>query len=226
MWETSIRTLVGFIVLLLATRVLGKKQLSQMTFFTYITGIALGNITGEMIVHKDIRMIDVIVGMTLWALLTIGVELMSLKSPRARVLLDGEPTIIIKKGKILEKAMAANKLNMDDLSMLLRNKNVFSVSEVDYAILEPNGKLSVMKRVEEESITKKDLLIPVKQRLYLPSELIVDGKVVAKNLKELNMNKEWLEHQIRLTGVKSVKEVFYAELQSDGSVYVDKKTNN
>jgi len=225
MWQTSLRTILGFFILLLLTRILGKKQLSQMTFFTYITGIALGNIAGDMVVHKDIKLIDGITGLSLWAILALGIETLSLKSSKARILLDGEPTIIIKNGKILEKAMASNKLNMDDLSMLLRDKNVFSVREVEYAILEPNGKLSVLKKQEEENVTKKDLQIPLSQRLYIPMELIVDGKIVTRNLKELNLNLEWLENQIKLCGVHSVEEVFFAELQSDGSVYVDKKTD-
>lgn len=224
-WHVSLRTLLGFFILLLLTRFLGKKQLSHMTLFTYITGIALGNIAGEMVLNREIKVIEGITGLMIWSLLTFGVEYLSLKSSKVRVLLDGEPTIVIKNGKILEKAMASSKLNMDDLSMLLRDKNVFSVREVDYAILEPNGKLSVLKKQEEENVTKKDLQIPLKQRLYLPSELIVDGKIVKKNLIELKLKQDWLEQQIKISGVHSIGEVFFAELQSDGSVYVDQKTD-
>ncbi|MFB0844739.1 YetF domain-containing protein [Paenibacillus oleatilyticus] len=224
-WQYSIRTLLGFIVLLLLTRLLGKKQLSQMTFFTYITGIALGNIAGEMVVNKEIKVVAGITAMTIWALLTIMIEQLSLKSPMIRVLLDGEPAIVIKKGKIQVKAMALSKLNMDDLSMLLRDKNVFSIREVDYAILEPNGKLSVLKKEEAENPTKKDLQLPVQERLYLPTELIADGKIVKKNLKELQLNREWLEEQIKRLGAQSIQEVFFAELQSDGSIFLDKKSN-
>nr|WP_155816455.1 DUF421 domain-containing protein [Bacillus methanolicus] len=197
-----------------------------MTFFTYITGIALGNIAGDMVVHRDIKLIDGVTGLILWALLTFTLEFISLKSSKARVLLDGEPTIVIKNGKILEKAMASNKLNMDDLSMLLRLKNIFSVKDVDYAILEPNGQLSVLKKVELEPVTKKDLKITSSSRLYLPTELIVDGEVVKKNLQELNLSEEWLNQQLLLQGIHKLEDVFFAELQSDGSIYIDKKTDN
>ncbi|AIE60356.1 YetF domain-containing protein [Bacillus methanolicus] len=223
---TSIRTLLGFFILFLLTRGLGKKQLSQMTFFTYITGIALGNIAGDMIVHREIRIIDGATALILWAVLTFLLEFISLKSSRARNLLDGEPSIVIKNGKILEKAMASNKLNMDDLSMLLRAKNIFSVSEVDYAILEPNGQLSVLKKIELEPVTKKDAQITASPRQYLPTELIVDGKVVKKNLSEQNLNEEWLNQQLFAKGIHKIGDVFYAELQSDGSIYIDKKTDN
>lgn len=222
---TSLRTLVGFFVLLFLTRVLGKKQLSQMTFFTYITGIALGNIAGDMVVHRDIKLIDGITGLTLWALLTLTVEYISLKSSKARVLLDGEPTIVIKNGSILEKALASNKLNMDDLSMLLRTKNIFSVKEVDYAVLEPNGQLSVLKKIENEPVTKKDAQIVPTPRKYIPTELVVDGKIVRKNLQELNLSQEWLDNQLKMSGVAAIEEVFFAELQSDGSLYIDKRVD-
>jgi uncharacterized membrane protein YcaP (DUF421 family) len=218
---TSARTLIGFAVLLLLTRILGKKQLSQMTFFTYITGIALGNIAGDMVVHRDIKISDAVIALTLWAFLTFSIEYISLKSAKARVLLDGEPTIIIKKGKINKKAMHSNKVNMDDLSMLLRTKDVFSITEVDYAILEPNGQFSVLKKVEHEGVTKKEANLPLKTRQYLPSELIVDGQIVERNLKEFSLSKEWLSSQLQTQGVTKVEDVLYAELQTDGSLYLD-----
>ncbi|MDF2889852.1 MAG: hypothetical protein K0R80_219 [Clostridia bacterium] len=224
--ETSVRTLVGFTILLILTRLLGKKQLGQLTIFTYITGIALGNMAGDMVVHRDIKLIDGMAGLTVWAFLTFIVELISVKSSKARVLLDGEPTIVIKKGIIMQNELSKNRLNMDDLTMLLRINNVFSIHDVDYAILEPNGQLSVLKKSVLESVTKKDMQIQPDHREYLPTEIIVDGKLVSKNMKELNLNNEWLNQQLTQIGLDSVKDVFFAELQSDGSLHISKKTNS
>jgi uncharacterized membrane protein YcaP (DUF421 family) len=219
---TILRTLLGFGVLFLLTRVLGKKQLSQMTFFTYITGIALGNLAGDMVVHRDIKLIDGVTGLVLWACLTLTIEYIALKSPKARILLDGEPTIIIKQGKINEKAMKSNKLNMDDLTMLLRIKNVFSINEVDYAILEPNGQISILKKVEYENVINKNTGIPLTPRKFLPSELVVDGRIVKKNLTELSLSEDWLANELKKKGIHRFEEVFYAELQSDGTVFAEK----
>ncbi len=221
---TILRTLLGFSVLFFLTRVLGKKQLSQMTFFTYITGIALGNIAGDMVVHRDIKLVDGITGITLWAFLTLTIEYIALKSAKARILLDGEPTIIIKQGKISEKAMKSNKLNMDDLTMLLRIKNVFSITEVDYAILEPNGQISVLKKVDFENVTNKNAGISLTPRRFLPSELVVDGRLVKKNLTELSLSEDWLANELRKKGISRFEEVFYAELQSDGTVVAEKRS--
>ncbi|WZL74569.1 DUF421 domain-containing protein [Clostridiaceae bacterium 35-E11] len=220
---TIVRGLLGFSILFLLTRMLGKKQIGQLTHFTYITGIALGNIVGDMVVHRDIKLIDGFVGVILWSLLTLLLEYISLKSSKARVLLDGEPAIVIKKGKIQQKVLAKSKLNIDDLSMLLRNKDVFSFSDVDYAIFESNGELSVLKTPEAESPTRKDLKILVPQRLHIPTEIIVDGKVVSRNLKEFSLSQEWLDNQLRTYGIESANDVIYAELQSDGRLYINKR---
>ena len=221
--ETTIRTAIGFSILFILTRLLGKKQLGQLTFFTYVTGIAMGNIAGDMVVHRDIKLIDGVSGLIIWAFSTFLLELISLKFSKARVLLDGEPSILIKRGIIMEKELAAQRLNMDDLTMLLRNNNIFSIQDVDYAILEPNGQLSILKKPELEAVSKKDMQIQPENRIYLPTEIIVDGKLVQKNLKELNLNSQWVNQQLIQAGITSVEEVFFAELQNDGSLHISKK---
>jgi uncharacterized membrane protein YcaP (DUF421 family) len=223
MIETSLRTVVGFVFLLALTRLLGKKQLGQLTYFTYITGIAMGNIAGDMVVHKDVAIADGLAGLTIWAIMTFFVEYASLKSPTVRVALDGEPTIVIKRGQIMQKELASNRLNMDDLSMLLRTNNVFSIKDVDYAILEPNGELSILKKPQLDGITRKDLNLNTAPRLCLPTELIVDGRLVEKNLREINLTKEWLVGELNKAGYLSCEEIFFAELQSDGTLYIERK---
>ncbi|HET7658248.1 MAG TPA: DUF421 domain-containing protein [Bacillales bacterium] len=221
-WMVVLKTLIGFSIMLILTRILGKKQISQMNFFTYITGITLGNIAAGLIIGKDVSIVVGLTGLLLWAFLAILVEYASLKSSKARVLLDGEPSIVIKNGVIQRNVMSQARLNMDDLSMMLRSQNVFSIREVDYAILEPNGALSVLKMPDQEEVTKADMQIPVEIRKYIPTELIVDGKIVKRNLRELNLDVNWLENQLQASGLKP-KNVMFAELQSDGSLYVSGK---
>lgn len=221
--DVSVRTFVGFFILLTLTRLLGTKQLGQLTIFTYITAIAMGNIAGDMVVNHDIKLLDGVAGLFFWTVLTWLVEYISLKWPKGRVILDGQPTIVIKKGELMQKELSALRLNMDDLSMLLRTNNVYSIKEVDYAIFEPNGQLSVFKKPEYTMVTKNDLKIQADIHQYLPSEIIVDGRPVERNLKELDLDKKWLSDQLQNAGIGSVEEVFFAELQSDGSLYINKK---
>ena len=106
--------------------------------------------------------------------------------------------------------------------MMLREKDVFTIKEVDYAILETNGQLSILKYPEHEKVIKKDLSIKTQAIKYLPMDLIIDGKVVKKNLQEVNLSHEWLLNQLKSRGIKNVKDVLYAQLQTDGTVYIDK----
>ncbi|RDZ04518.1 DUF421 domain-containing protein [Priestia megaterium] len=219
------RVIISFGVLLLMTRIMGKKQVSQLTYFNYITGITIGAVAASITIDRSIDMSDGFVSMVCWSLLTVLVSYINLKSPKARILLDGQPTIVIKNGKILEKTLAGLRLNMDDLSMLLREKNIFSTQEVDYAVLEPDGQLSVLKKVDQQSVTKKDLKVEAVKPLYVPTEIIVDSKVIVRNLEELNLSQNWLEKQLHQSGV-SLQDVFYAEIQSDGTLYIDKRQDN
>jgi len=225
--DIAIRTITSFVFLLILTRFLGKKQISHITLFNYITGITFGSIAASTAVDSQIPMKNGLIGLVVWTILTFVVGKLSLKVPKIRVLLDGEPTIVIKKGKILEKAMESMHLNMDDLSMLLREKDIFAVSEVDYAILEPHGRLSVLKKTEHEHVTKKDMKLSTEPRIYLPTEVIVDSLIVNKNLKDLNLSMKWLEKELRKAGhaLSEINQIFYAELQSDGRIHVDKRSD-
>ena len=203
--EILFRTATSFVALLVLTRLLGKKQVGHLTFFNYVTGITFGSTTAEIIVNRQITLLQGISSLVLWSLLAFSVALIGLRSVKAREILDGQPTILVKQGKILEEALAKQHLNIDDLSMLLRNKDVFSPEEVEFAILEPDGKLSVL--IKEE---------------LLPAELIVDGKIVEKNLNKIDVSVVWLNQQLKKANIYSLDQVFYAELQLDGSLYIDK----
>ncbi|WP_218925108.1 DUF421 domain-containing protein [Bacillus sp. AFS017274] len=221
--EVLSRVVAAFVVLLLMTRIMGKKQVSQLTYFNYITGITIGAVAASITIDTSIDMVDAFVSLIGWSVLTILVSFINLKSPKARIILDGEPTIVIKDGKILEKALKGERLNMDDLSMLLREQSIFSMQEVNYAVLEPNGQLSVLKKVDSQSVSKKD--ITYVKPLYIPTEIIVDGKIVPHNLSKLSLNQSWLETQLQQFGL-CLQDVFYAEIQSDGTLYIDKRQDN
>jgi uncharacterized membrane protein YcaP (DUF421 family) len=210
MSDTVVRTLLSFAALLALTRLLGKKQLSQLTIFTYITGIALGSMAGEMILHKDaVSIIDGVLGMAFWCALVLVIELIALKNAKARILMDGEPAIVVKKGRIMEGELKKHRLNLDDLTMQLRLNDVFSILDVEYAILEPNGALSVLKTAPEPA--------------GIPAEIIADGKIVAKNLPELEYTRQELMDELQKQGISDIKTVLYAELQRDRSLYVQKR---
>lgn len=220
--EIIFRSALAFFALLILTRLLGKKQLSHLTFFNYITGITIGNIAAQFSSDKSIKTIEGLVSLIVWTVLTILVELISLKSGTIRKFLSGEPTIVIKKGKIQPKVMSRMRLSLDHLMTMLRNNNVFSLKEVDYAIIETDGKLSVFKKQSQQAVTRQDMNIPETKNLHIPTEIIVEGKIIKRNLLEYNLSYQWVYQELKKAGVNSVKEILYAEIQSDGQLFFDK----
>lgn len=210
-----LRTTLIFVVLLILTRILGKKQLSQLTFFNYITGITIGSIAANVVSESNQPFIDEFIGLIWWCVLTYLAGYIGLKSGKLRNIIDGQPTIVIKKGKIIRNALKSSRLNIDDLSMMLRKQNIFSIKEVEYAILEPNGDLSTLKKPENQHISKSDMNITSPIPKYLPSEIIADDKIIRHNLN-------WLNDQIKTQNISSVKDILYAEIQSNGTLYIQK----
>lgn len=118
--------------------------------------------------------------------------IVTIKSTKARVLIDGKPTIVVQNGLILESALKKNRLHMDELTMMLREQAIFSVQEVQYALLEPNGKLSVLQKTSEQIATKQDVKVDVSPPTYLPTEVVSDGQLIYENLVELKLTEDWL----------------------------------
>ena len=224
--EMMVRTTITFIVLLGLARILGKEQLSQLTFFNYITGITIGSIAGEIVSHDDTHYLNAITSMIWWGFLTLIVSYISLKSRKLKVMLDDKPMIVIKEGKILEKELKKSRLPVSDLTMLLRLQGVFAVQDVHFAVLETNGELSIFKKVAQQTATKQDVKAQIEVPKYMPTSIIEDGKLLVKNLLSLNFTEEWLMKELKKRGVNSVEQVFFAEVGTDGSIYMDMKDDN
>lgn len=214
------RSTLIVVVLLILTRLLGKKQMSQLTYFNYITGVTMGSVAGDFISEVNMPVVDALASLIAICILTELNSFIALKSTSYRKVMDGDDIILIKKGKIIKPALKSCRMSVNILLMLLRQSNTFSVEEVEYAILETNGSLSVMKRQQAQPIIKSDLDIKAEKIKNLPREVISDGKIMKVNLKELNKDEEWLKNELRKNNIESVKDVFYAEVRSDGTLYI------
>ena len=216
----SMRSTLIVVVLLILTRLLGKKQMSQLTYFNYLTGVTMGSVAGDFISEVNMPVVDALASLIAICILTELNSFIALKSTSYRKVMDGDDIILIKKGKIIKPALKSCRMSVNILLMLLRQSNTFSVEEVEYAILETNGSLSVMKRQQAQPIIKSDLDIKAEKIKNLPREVISDGKIMKVNLKELNKDEEWLKNELRKNNIESVKDVFYAEVRSDGTLYI------
>nr|WP_275899653.1 YetF domain-containing protein [Bacillus piscicola] len=170
-------------------------------------------------------MLNGFLALAVWSALTIIIDFWNIKSKRFRKLVTGDAVIVIKNGVIVEDALRKVRLDIDSLRSLLRKKNVFSVADVAFAVFETDGKLSVLKKENKQTVTNESLnpaFVPVNPD-FLPTEVISDGTVNQKNIKKLNLRENWITHQIKNAGLSSVSDVFYAELQKDGTLFIDHK---
>lgn len=215
-----LRSTLAFGVLLVLARLMGKKQISQLTFFDYIVGITVGNMAASLAIDPGVKISNALIGLTLWGLIPILFSVIGLKSYRFRHLVDGHPTVLIQDGKILEENMKKEKMNTSDLMLELRQKNAFNVADVEFAVMETNGKLSVMKKSGSQPLT------PQAFGLQIPSEtdprlVVLNGYVMEHTLRELGYTKQWLSEELKKQGISNVREVFLAQIDSKGRVYAD-----
>ncbi|AYE53423.1 DUF421 domain-containing protein (plasmid) [Priestia megaterium NCT-2] len=225
--EIVIRVAISFLVLLVLTRIMGRKEISQMTFFNFVSAITIGTLSGALVTDQTLSMGNGLIALLAWSIFTITIGLMTIKSKKTRQIIDGEPVIVIKKGKIMEDALRKVRLDMDSLTASLREKDIFSLMDVEYAIFETDGKLSIMKKENKLPLTKSDMNIdkPKKDLFPLATEVIVDGVINTNNLAKLNLDRKWLYEKLQQLDVQSISEVFYAEIQKNGQLFIDTKND-
>ncbi len=219
--QATLYPTIVFILLIILSRLIGKKLLGQLTFFDFVTGITLGTIGGAF-VTSEVRGNYVLVSAAVLAMLVVVTGIITLKSVTARKLIEGEPVLLMQNGKILEKNMVKIRYNQDDLMMQLREKDIFNYNDVEYAILEPHGKLSVLKKADKRNVTLKDLNITPPINEGVSTEIIRDGRIQAQNLKERGLSHEWLYNQLMTKGVYRVEEIFLATLSANQELFIDK----
>lgn len=217
-----IRSFIGFFLLLVLVKLIGKQQVTQLTFFDYIVGITIGSMASTLSVQVNENTWATIAGMAVWTFLAIALALMGLKSPYMRKVIEGIPEIVIQNGKINTDVLRKNKLSADDLLMMLRSKDVFNLEDVEFAVLEQNGKLSVMLKSQKQPLTPQDMNIPT-QYMGLPANLIEDGCLNMEALKSVKLSKAWLEYQLRKKNITDIKDVFLAQLDTRGNLFIDMK---
>ncbi|WP_428909988.1 DUF421 domain-containing protein [Niallia sp. Krafla_26] len=215
-----IRAVLSFILLLFLTRIMGKRQISHLTFFDYCVGITIGSIAAEMSVDQNVKILNGLVSLAIWGLFPIILAWLGLKSRKFQQFTDGRPTIIIKNGEVFEDSMKKVQLTIDELMLLLREKSIFKIADVEMAVLETNGELSVMKKTSQQPITPQMLHMALKQE-HAPTLLILDGQILLKNLSVSGYSEKWLLSESKKQGASNISDVFLAQLDSSGNLFID-----
>ncbi|MBT2647065.1 DUF421 domain-containing protein [Bacillus sp. ISL-34] len=217
--EIILRSLFFLIVLFLITKVLGKKQLSQLSFFEYVTGITIGNIGAELATKVEGNIMHGVLSILVFAIAPFIAGSISLKSKTFRDLVEGKATVLIKDGKVMEDNLKKEKYTIDELLGLLRKKDVFDLSEVEFALLEANGDFSVMLKKQNQPVTPKDLNLSV-AAVKEPQTIIMDGRILDEPLSTIGLNRNWLHTELDKLGV-ALQNVFLGQANSNGELTVD-----
>ncbi|WP_017727603.1 DUF421 domain-containing protein [Halalkalibacterium ligniniphilum] len=221
---TILRTFVSFGFLLFMSHLLGKQTLAQMTNHDFITMIVMGSIAANLAFNTAFGFIHMLTSLALIGFLGYVATRLSLKSRFFRKWFNGEPTVLIENGKILEENLKRQKYSIDTLKQSLREYQVFDLSDVHYAILEPDGHISVQKKPELVSVTKKDLHLLAPPIRY-PIELVIEGEIHEVNFDKHKLSREWLTNELRKRGC-TLHEVFYCVLGTHGQLFFDLYKDN
>src|SRR5690625_600377 len=216
--EVALRSVILLITLFFITKWLGKKQLSELNIFEYITGIVLGGIVAIHGSTTNDPLIHGMIAMFIWFIIPYIAEFISMKSKSFRDF-QGKSTIIIQDGKIMEENMKKERYLLEDLLEDLRAKDIFNVSDVEFALLEPSGRLNAMLKKEQQPLTPKALGIQVSSEKE-PETVIMDGEMLLEPLANLSLNPRWLEEELDKLNV-SIENVFLGQVDGYGQLPVD-----
>lgn len=215
------RSLVSLLVLFIVTKLIGKKQVSELSLFDYVIGISIGNFAAEVTLNFDGQFLNGIVAVITFGIVATAVSLLTMKSMFLRRVIIGTPTMIIQNGKIIEKNMEKVKIDMNDLLEQIRVSGYFDLNEVEYAIMEANGKLSILPKATAKPITAKDMKIKVSPSV-LCANIVIDGRLMTKNIENMNKTEDWIIQQLKVKGYK-VEDILLATLDEMDKIVIYEK---
>lgn len=241
MLNLFLRTILTYFVVFIMLRLMGKREIGKLSVFDLVISIMIAEIAVFVIEDTNKPLLDGIIPMVTLVAIQILIAYITLKSLWLRRAIDGVPSIIIDHGKIQRDEMKRQRYNLSDLMLQLRQNHVTNVADVAFAILETTGKLTVVKKKDFYEYRSEQQDHPNKQNLQweaseelieqqaepriryegLPLPLIMDGKVLDKNLEKIGHNRFWLKNQIQLKGVKDFKEIFFCTIDHRGRIFID-----
>lgn len=221
MLDIGLRVLLVYMLLLISIRIMGKREIGQLSNLDFVVAIVVAELATLPITDHKLTLEETILPMLIITFLQVAVSILCLKSNRFRRLLYGRPNVLIAGGQMQMQEMRKARYNIDDLLSQLRQKDVFDIASVEYAVLETSGELTVMQKQGSHPVTRSDLKMETPVLFCgMPLTLIDDGEVNWRGLADHGITEAWLTEQLRRNGAASAGEVFYASLSQNGQVYL------
>lgn len=223
--DVSERAILSLVTLFLITKMLGKKQVSQLSLFDYVIGISIGNFAAEMTINLETNELNGILAVVLFGIFAYVISYLSMKSIVLRRFFMGTPTIIIENGKILENNMKKIKLDVNELLEELRASGYFNIGEVEYAVMEVSGDISILPKSEYKPLTPHDMNIET-DKSFMECIAIIDGKVMKNNLKEIGKNVYWLKKELKKNNYTDISKILLCTVNNKLKIKVYERNLN
>ena len=194
-------------VLFIIAKIIGHKQVAQLEFFDYITGITIGSIAAELATTLDKPWWKPTVSMIVFGVITVILSVLTRKLPRSRKLINGTPTIVLNDGKLYRKNMKKAKLELSEFLLLCRQEGYFNLDDIQTAVYEYNGKLSILPVSTKRPLNPEDMKLSPPPE-HIGTEVIMDGRILGGNLRRRNLSKAWLQNELKAQGYQSAKQIF------------------
>lgn len=219
---TLARTVLLYILVVITMRLMGKRQIAQLEPFELVIAIMIAELAVIPMQDRNIPLINGIIAITTLLFIQVTFSVLSLRSISFRSFLDGRYSLIIANGVIQEKEMRKARYNLDELLEQLRLKSIFSLADVEFAILETSGELSVLLKSQKRTVTPADMKLETTYE-GLPLVLIMDGQVMSSELRKSQLTEAWLRTELEKCGIKSPNEVLIASLNTQGELFLQPK---
>ncbi len=217
-WLTiTIHSLAAIVVLFLMTKLLGKRQITQLSLFEYITGITIGNLAAYISTEDNWQM--GIISLSVWVAVLLIVQWLSIKSKRIRKFMVGTSTVLIHRGNVIRDNLKRERVTVDELLETLRKRGIFRLADVEYALMESSGEINVLLKAEHMPLTRRQLGLPAGYEAE-PHTVVVDGRVLDAALEKSGRSRSWLEQELHSRSL-SLGDVFIGQIHSDGELHVD-----
>ena len=204
--KVVLTSVLSAVALFVIAKIMGHKQMSQLDFFDYITGITIGSIAAELATELE-EPLKPLIAMVVYGVITVILTLITSKLPKMRKFINGTPTIIMNNGKIYRKNLKKAKIDLSEFMVMCRQEGYFNLADIQTAIFEYNGRLTILPVSTKRPINPEDMNLSP-QPEYISTEVIMDGRILDGNLKRMGLDTKWLQKQIKDQGFKSAKEVF------------------
>lgn len=205
--KVALAALFSAAALFIIAKIIGHKQVAQLEFFDYITGITIGSIGAEIATTLEKPWWKPIISMIVFGAVTVALSITARKVPKSRKFINGTPTILMNNGKIYKKNMKKAKLELSEFMLLCRQEGYFNLNDIQTAVFEYNGKLSILPISTKRPLNPEDMQLLPKQE-SISTEVIMDGRVLSENLKRRGLDENWLKRQLSEQGYTSAKELF------------------